>query len=142
MSSRRPLFRPEAIATSASIISRSPRIRCWASSQVWNRSCVRTKGDRPDRARRAARARAFAIQEGAARLVRQAWLYQACFGLQERTGGVFHCAGFRQRAPGILGSVRGKRTRAAATTDLILVEPRFRIPDTFHFLVSADNPQN
>ena len=38
--------------------------------------------------------------------------------------------------------MRGKRTRAAATTDLILVEPRFRIPDTFHFLVSADNPQN
>ena len=35
-----------------------------------------------------------------------------------------------------------ERALFAATTDLILVEPRFRIPDTFHFLVSADNPQN
>jgi hypothetical protein len=35
-----------------------------------------------------------------------------------------------------------ERALFAATTDLILAEPRFRIPDTFHFLVSADNPQN
>jgi hypothetical protein len=30
----------------------------------------------------------------------------------------------------------------AATTDLVLAEPRFRIPGTSHFLVSADNPLN
>jgi hypothetical protein len=36
----------------------------------------------------------------------------------------------------------GERALFAATTDLILGEPRFRIPDTFHFLVSADNPLN
>jgi hypothetical protein len=35
-----------------------------------------------------------------------------------------------------------ERALFAATTDLILGEPRFRIPDTFHFLVSADNPLN
>ena len=29
----------------------------------------------------------------------------------------------------------------SATTDLILAEPRFRIPDTFHFFVSANNPR-
>jgi len=36
----------------------------------------------------------------------------------------------------------GERALFAATTDLILGEPRFRIPDTSHFLVSADNPLN
>jgi hypothetical protein len=36
----------------------------------------------------------------------------------------------------------GERTLFAATTDLILGEPRFRIPGTSHFLVSSDNPQN
>lgn len=36
----------------------------------------------------------------------------------------------------------GERALFAATTDLILGEPRFRVPDTFHFLVSSDNPQN
>ena len=36
----------------------------------------------------------------------------------------------------------GERALFAATTDLILGEPRFRIPGTSHFLVSADNPQN
>jgi hypothetical protein len=36
----------------------------------------------------------------------------------------------------------GERALFAATTDLILAEPRFRIPSTFHFLVSADNPRN
>jgi hypothetical protein len=35
-----------------------------------------------------------------------------------------------------------ERALFAATTDLILAEPRFRIPDTAHFLVSADNPLN
>ena len=35
-----------------------------------------------------------------------------------------------------------ERALFAATTDLILAEPRFRIPDTSHFLVSADNPLN
>jgi hypothetical protein len=34
-----------------------------------------------------------------------------------------------------------ERALFAATTDLILAEPRFRVPDTFHFLVSADNPR-
>jgi hypothetical protein len=29
----------------------------------------------------------------------------------------------------------------AATTDLIIAEPRFRVPKTFHFLVSTDNPR-
>ena len=38
-------------------------------------------------------------------------------------------------------SEANERALFAATTDLILGEPRFRIPDTFHFLVSADNPQ-
>src|SRR4029079_10900079 len=33
----------------------------------------------------------------------------------------------------------GERALFAATTDLILAEPRFRIPGTSHFLVSADN---
>jgi hypothetical protein len=36
----------------------------------------------------------------------------------------------------------GERALFAATTDLILAEPRFRIPGTSHFLVSADNPLN
>jgi hypothetical protein len=36
----------------------------------------------------------------------------------------------------------GERALFAATTDLIIAEPRFRIPSTFHFLVSADNPRN
>ncbi|MEH2515907.1 hypothetical protein V1279_001480 [Bradyrhizobium sp. AZCC 1610] len=35
-----------------------------------------------------------------------------------------------------------ERALFAATTDLILAEPRFRIPDTSHFLVSVDNPLN
>jgi hypothetical protein len=35
-----------------------------------------------------------------------------------------------------------ERALFAATTDLILGEPRFRIPHTFHFLVSVANPQN
>ena len=35
-----------------------------------------------------------------------------------------------------------ERALFAATTDLILGEPQFRIPDTSHFLVSTDNPQN
>lgn len=35
----------------------------------------------------------------------------------------------------------GERALFAATTDLIIAEPRFRIPSTFHFLVSADNPR-
>jgi len=34
-----------------------------------------------------------------------------------------------------------ERALFSATTDLILAEPRFRIPDTFHFFVSADNPR-
>jgi len=39
-------------------------------------------------------------------------------------------------------SDEGERALFAATTDLILGEPRFRIPGTSHFLVSSDNPQN
>jgi hypothetical protein len=35
-----------------------------------------------------------------------------------------------------------ERVLFAQTTDLILAEPRFRIPGTSHFLVSADNPLN
>lgn len=35
-----------------------------------------------------------------------------------------------------------ERALFAATTDLVLGEPRFRIADTSHFLVSAGNPQN
>jgi hypothetical protein len=35
-----------------------------------------------------------------------------------------------------------ERALFAATTDLVIAEPRFRIPNTFHFLVSADNPRN
>ena len=34
-----------------------------------------------------------------------------------------------------------ERALFAATADLIIAEPRFRIPSTFHFLVSADNPR-
>jgi len=37
-------------------------------------------------------------------------------------------------------SDESERALFAATTDMIIAEPRFRIPDTFHFLVSADNP--
>jgi len=36
----------------------------------------------------------------------------------------------------------GERALFAATTNLVLAEPRFRIPDTSHFLVSVDNPLN
>ncbi|MBC9876411.1 hypothetical protein G8O24_03505 [Bradyrhizobium sp. INPA01-394B] len=36
----------------------------------------------------------------------------------------------------------GERALFAATTDMIVAEPRFRIPSTFHFFVSADNPRN
>ncbi|MFG3592054.1 hypothetical protein [Bradyrhizobium sp. RDI18] len=39
-------------------------------------------------------------------------------------------------------SEASERALFAVTTDLILGEPRFRIPDTSHFLVSTDNPQN
>ncbi|MBW5440315.1 hypothetical protein FXB41_37790 [Bradyrhizobium canariense] len=35
-----------------------------------------------------------------------------------------------------------ERALFAATADLIIAEPRFRIPSTFHFLVSADSPRN
>jgi hypothetical protein len=35
-----------------------------------------------------------------------------------------------------------ERALFGATTDLILAEPRFRIPNTFHFLMSTDNPRN
>jgi hypothetical protein len=35
-----------------------------------------------------------------------------------------------------------ERALFGATADIILAEPQFRIPNTFHFLVSADNPQN
>lgn len=34
-----------------------------------------------------------------------------------------------------------ERALFAATTDLVLAEPRFRIPNTFHFFVSVDNPR-
>lgn len=34
-----------------------------------------------------------------------------------------------------------ERALFSTTTDFILAEPRFRIPDTFHFFVSADNPR-
>ena len=36
---------------------------------------------------------------------------------------------------------QNERALFAATTDLILAEPRFRIPNTFHFFVSAENPR-
>ncbi|MGV7217103.1 hypothetical protein [Bradyrhizobium sp. UFLA05-112] len=39
-------------------------------------------------------------------------------------------------------SEASERVLFAATTDLVIAEPRFRIPSTFHFLVSADNPRN
>jgi hypothetical protein len=39
-------------------------------------------------------------------------------------------------------SEASERSLFAATADLIVAEPRFRIPGTFHFLVSADNPRN
>lgn len=39
-------------------------------------------------------------------------------------------------------SDESERALFAATADLIIAEPRFRIPSTFHFLVSADNPRN
>jgi hypothetical protein len=39
-------------------------------------------------------------------------------------------------------SQANERELFVATTDLVLAEPRFRIPDTSHFLVSLDNPQN
>jgi hypothetical protein len=35
-----------------------------------------------------------------------------------------------------------ERALFAATTDLVIAEPRFRVPGTSHFLVSADNPRN
>jgi hypothetical protein len=35
-----------------------------------------------------------------------------------------------------------ERALFATTTDMVLAEPRFRIPDTSHFLVSVDNPLN
>jgi hypothetical protein len=34
-----------------------------------------------------------------------------------------------------------ERALFSTTTDFILAEPRFRIPDTFHFFVSANNPR-
>jgi hypothetical protein len=34
-----------------------------------------------------------------------------------------------------------ERALFSTTADFILAEPRFRIPDTFHFFVSADNPR-
>jgi len=39
-------------------------------------------------------------------------------------------------------SEASERVLFAATTDLVIAEPRFRIPGTSHFLVSADNPRN
>lgn len=39
-------------------------------------------------------------------------------------------------------SEASERALFAATADLVIAEPRFRIPGTFHFLVSADNPRN
>ena len=37
--------------------------------------------------------------------------------------------------------VESERELFAATADLIVAEPRFRVPNTFHFLVSTDNPR-
>ncbi len=34
-----------------------------------------------------------------------------------------------------------ERALFAATTDLILADPRFRVPNTSHFLVSTNNPR-
>jgi hypothetical protein len=39
-------------------------------------------------------------------------------------------------------SDEGERALFATTADLVIAEPRFRIPNTFHFLVSAENPRN
>jgi hypothetical protein len=39
-------------------------------------------------------------------------------------------------------SDESERALFAATTELIIAEPRFRIPGTSHFLVSVDNPLN
>jgi hypothetical protein len=39
-------------------------------------------------------------------------------------------------------SEASERALFAATTNLVIAEPRFRIPGTSHFLVSADNPRN
>ncbi|MGT2435058.1 hypothetical protein ACU4GH_03385 [Bradyrhizobium betae] len=39
-------------------------------------------------------------------------------------------------------SEASERALFAATADLVIAEPRFRIPSTFHFLVSAENPRN
>jgi hypothetical protein len=36
---------------------------------------------------------------------------------------------------------QSERALFAATTDVILAEPRFRVPDSFHFLVSVNNPR-
>lgn len=38
-------------------------------------------------------------------------------------------------------SEASERALFAATTDLVIAEPRFRIPSSFHFLVSAENPR-
>ena len=39
-------------------------------------------------------------------------------------------------------SDESERALFATTADLVIAEPRFRIPNTFHFLVSAENPRN
>ena len=71
-------------------------------------------------------------------------------------GYIDHSLDSRQRSPvfsialDFVSVVRGfwdlndtsERALFAATTDLVLAEPRFRIPDTSHFLVSVDNPLN
>ena len=38
-------------------------------------------------------------------------------------------------------SQASERALFAATTDVILAEPRFRVPNSFHFLVSVNNPR-
>ena len=96
-----------------------------------------------DRAEAAARTRARAIQEGPAPSVRQDGYIR--HSLDSRR--VRRCTPSRwisSMCIGLLGYERCGRARAVRGHDgsSSSREPRFRIPHTSHFLVSADNPLN
>ena len=82
-------------------------------------------------------------KRGASPAVRQARLYQAFAGCRSEPPASAVALDFVNVHQGFWDlSEASERALFAATTDMILGEPRFRIPETSHFLVSADNPLN
>lgn len=129
---------------SAATDTRAERRRFVTNACVYDLRVGRAARDhRRERAEAAARTRPGAVQEGPAPPVRQGWLYQAFPGWPPGSPVSSVALDFVSVHRGFWDmSEPAERALFAATADLIIAEPRFRIPGTFHFLVSADNPRN